>query len=111
MLGVFLKGVLAEVMLWQRALVDQEVLDLYFFPLLRLIKKGTVDNSPVVVPSFSYIVNYIEDGYLNNEEKIHIADAILFDDPNRMLEDFSAIAGAMYAEAATRTEIVVIKNP
>ena len=36
-LGVFLKGVLAEVMLWSRALVDQEVLELYFFPLLRVV--------------------------------------------------------------------------
>ena len=36
-LGVFLKGVLAEVMLWSRALVDQEVLELYFFPLFRVV--------------------------------------------------------------------------
>jgi hypothetical protein len=39
-LGVFLKGVLAEVMLWSRALVDQEVLELYFFPLLRVVSGG-----------------------------------------------------------------------
>jgi hypothetical protein len=39
-LGVFLKGVLAEVMLWNRCLVDQEVLELYFFPLLRVVSKG-----------------------------------------------------------------------
>jgi hypothetical protein len=110
-LGTFLKGVLSEVMLWNRCLVDQEVLELYFFPLLRLVKKGSVGNSPVVVPPFSYIVTNVEDGFLLNEEKVHFADAILFDDPNRMLEDCSAIAGAMYAEAATRTEIVVIKNP
>ena len=38
-LGVFLKGVLAETMIWQRALVDQEVLELYFFPLLRSMSK------------------------------------------------------------------------
>ena len=44
-LGVFLKGVLSEVMLWSRALVDQEVLELYFFPLFRIMKKGSVDNS------------------------------------------------------------------
>jgi hypothetical protein len=40
-LGVFLKGVLAEVMLWQRALVDQEVLELYFFPLFRVVSGGS----------------------------------------------------------------------
>jgi hypothetical protein len=39
-LGSQLKGVLAEVMLWSRALVDQEVLELYFFPLLRVVSKG-----------------------------------------------------------------------
>jgi hypothetical protein len=39
-LGVFLQGVLAEVMLWSRALVDQEVLELYFFPLLRVVGNG-----------------------------------------------------------------------
>ena len=40
-LGVFLKGVLAEVMLWSRALVDQEVLELYFFPLFRVVGGGS----------------------------------------------------------------------
>jgi hypothetical protein len=40
-LGVFLKGVLAEVMLWSRALVDQEVLELYFFPLFRVSGGGS----------------------------------------------------------------------
>jgi hypothetical protein len=39
-LGSQLKGVLAEVMLWSRGLVDQEVLELYFFPLLRVVSKG-----------------------------------------------------------------------
>ena len=39
-LGVFLKGILAEVMLWSRALVDQEVLELYFFPLFRVVGNG-----------------------------------------------------------------------
>ena len=39
-LGSLLKGVLAEVMLWSRALVDQEVLELYFFPLFRVVSKG-----------------------------------------------------------------------
>ena len=38
-LGMFLQGILAEVMLWQRALVDQEVVELYFFPLLRSVNK------------------------------------------------------------------------
>jgi hypothetical protein len=42
-LGVFLEGVLAEVMLWSRALVDQEVLELYFFPLLRSMNKVVPD--------------------------------------------------------------------
>ena len=36
-LGVFLKGVLAEVMFWSRTLVDQEVLELYYFPLFRVV--------------------------------------------------------------------------
>ena len=38
-LGVFLKGVLAEVMLWPGR-CDQEVLELYFFPLLRVVSGG-----------------------------------------------------------------------
>ena len=46
-LGVFLKGVLAEVMLWSRALVDQEVLELYFFPLFRVVGgAGGIVESP-----------------------------------------------------------------
>jgi hypothetical protein len=39
-IGMFLKGVIAESMFWQRCLVDQEVLELYFFPLNRVVKKG-----------------------------------------------------------------------
>jgi hypothetical protein len=39
-IGMFLKGVVAESMFWQRCLVDQEVLELYFFPLNRVVKKG-----------------------------------------------------------------------
>lgn len=39
-IGMFLKGVIAESMFWQRCLVAQEVLELYFFPLLRCVKKG-----------------------------------------------------------------------
>jgi len=45
-LGMFLKGVLSEVMLWNRCLVDQEVLELYFFPLLRVVSKGGHGESP-----------------------------------------------------------------
>jgi hypothetical protein len=46
-LGVFLKGVLAEVMLWSRALIDQEVLELYFFPLFRVVgSAGGIVESP-----------------------------------------------------------------
>jgi hypothetical protein len=41
-IGMFLKGVIAEGMFWQRCLVDQEVLELYFFPLNRVVKKGGV---------------------------------------------------------------------
>lgn len=45
-LGMFLKGVLAEVMLWNRCLVAQEVLELYFFPLLRVVAKVGHGESP-----------------------------------------------------------------
>ena len=45
-LGVFLKGVLAEVMLWSRVLVDQEVLELYFFPLFRVVGNGGSGSTP-----------------------------------------------------------------
>jgi hypothetical protein len=44
--GVFLKGALSEVMIWSRALVSQEVLELYFFPLLRVVGKGSSAKSP-----------------------------------------------------------------
>jgi len=37
-LGMFLQGNLAEMMLWTRALVDQEVTELYFFPLNRVVQ-------------------------------------------------------------------------
>jgi hypothetical protein len=36
-LGMFSLGILAEWMLWNRALVDQEVTELYFFPLNRVV--------------------------------------------------------------------------
>ena len=36
-LGMFLQGNEAEVMLWNRCLVDQEVTELYFFPLNRVV--------------------------------------------------------------------------
>ena len=39
-LGTFLQGALAEMMLWTRALVDQEVTELYFFPLNRVVSSG-----------------------------------------------------------------------
>ena len=37
-LGMFLQGAFAEMMLWRRALVDQEVTELYFFPLNRVVQ-------------------------------------------------------------------------
>ncbi len=39
-LGMFLKGIVFEPMLWTRALVGQEVTELYFFPLFRVVKSG-----------------------------------------------------------------------
>jgi hypothetical protein len=36
-LGMFSLGILAEWMLWNRALIDQEVTELYFFPLTRCV--------------------------------------------------------------------------
>jgi hypothetical protein len=36
-LGMFLQGNLAEMMLWTRCLLDQEVTELYFFPLNRVV--------------------------------------------------------------------------
>ncbi len=56
-LGVFLKGVLAEVMLWSRALVDQEVLELYFFPLFRVVGSagGIIESPTVDVVTFKVI--------------------------------------------------------
>jgi hypothetical protein len=52
--GMFLKGVIAEVMFWQRCLVDQEVLELYFFPLLRCVKKGGSGGGFPAVPGQVY---------------------------------------------------------
>jgi hypothetical protein len=37
-LGMFLKGNAAEMMFWTRCLTDQEVLELYFFPLNRVVQ-------------------------------------------------------------------------
>ena len=39
-LGMFLKGIYFEPMLWTRALVGQEVTELYFFPLFRVVSGG-----------------------------------------------------------------------
>ncbi len=39
-IGVFLKGIEAEVMFWSRTLLDQEVLELHFFPLFRVVGGG-----------------------------------------------------------------------
>jgi hypothetical protein len=39
-LGMFLKGIYFEPMLWTRALVGQEVTELYFFPLFRVVGGG-----------------------------------------------------------------------
>ncbi len=36
-IGVGFQGALGEVMLWQRCLYDQEVVELYFFPLVRTV--------------------------------------------------------------------------
>jgi len=36
-IGFSFQGALAEVMLWQRCLYDQEVVELYFFPLVRTV--------------------------------------------------------------------------
>jgi hypothetical protein len=52
--GMFLKGVVAEVMFWQRCLVDQEVLELYFFPLLRCVKKGGSGSGFPITPGQVY---------------------------------------------------------
>ena len=35
--GMGFQGALGEVMLWQRCLYDQEVVELYFFPLVRTV--------------------------------------------------------------------------
>ena len=37
-LGATFQGILAHCMLWSRQLVDQEVLELYFFPLNRIVQ-------------------------------------------------------------------------
>jgi hypothetical protein len=52
--GMFLKGVIAETMFWQRCLVDQEVLELYFFPLLRCVKKGGSGSGFPITPGQVY---------------------------------------------------------
>ena len=38
MLGINFEGVIAHNMLWTRSLSDQEVLELYFFPLNRVVQ-------------------------------------------------------------------------
>jgi hypothetical protein len=40
-LGMFLQGAFAEMMLWTRPVVDQEVTELYFFPLNRVVQTAT----------------------------------------------------------------------
>jgi hypothetical protein len=52
--GMFLKGVIAEAMFWQRCLVAQEVLELYFFPLLRCVKKGGSGSGFPITPGQVY---------------------------------------------------------
>jgi hypothetical protein len=44
----YFHGGLAEAMLWKRGLAAQEVQELYFFPLTRIVKKG------VSMPPYPY---------------------------------------------------------
>ena len=49
------RGNLAEMMLWTRALVDQEVVELYFFPLNRVVQSRSGE---LVVAEIVWYFNY-----------------------------------------------------
>jgi len=93
------EGAMAEVMLWTRALDDAEVEELYYYPLLRLVKTGSVPSGGgggggEEEPPLAYVYVNFEDGISYASEQIAVADALVPD-----LQEF------------TRTEGVVIKNP
>ena len=108
--GSNFQGVVAECMIWGRALSAQEVQELFFQPLTQIVAKGSTTSQPPAVPPFSYIITDVEDGVLHSEEKVQISDSILLDDPNRLTEDFATIVGSLTTEAAARAEAVIINN-
>jgi hypothetical protein len=79
-------GVVAEIMLWARSLSAQEVQELYYQPLLRILNSPAGSQTLPVQPppddgQFGYVLLDIEDGYLTTIEDLLAADAILLDWP------------------------------
>jgi hypothetical protein len=59
-LGHVYHGIIAEVMLWTRTLSAQEVQELYFFPLARIVKKASVPPPDVMLPpSYSGVLGIL----------------------------------------------------
>ena len=56
----YFHGVLAEAMAWTRSVSAQEVQELYFFPLARLVKKSA---SPLLVWESNFTVHVIDGDY------------------------------------------------
>jgi hypothetical protein len=129
-------GVVAEIMLWTRSLSAQEVQELYYQPLLRVLRASAASQSPPPVQppaddgQFGYVMLDIEDGYLTTVEDLLVADSVLFDwvlgrtedlvyvnwglfgeSMVNRLEECLLIVGRCLDEAVSRVEAIVIHNP
>jgi hypothetical protein len=94
-------GVVAEIMLWTRALSAQEIQELYYQPLLR-VGSSVLGEVPLQPPvddgQFGYVILDVEDGYLTATEDLLEADAILFDWPFGRTEDLPYINWGLFGE-------------
>ena len=75
-------GIVAEIMLWTRALSAQEIQELYYQPLLR-VGSSIVGQVPLPPPiddgQFGYVLMDIEDGYLAGVEDLLVADRMFLE--------------------------------
>ena len=96
-------GVVAEIMLWTRALSAQEVQELYYQPLLR-VGSSVLGEVPLQPPvddgQFGYVLLDIEDGYLTATEDMLVADSMLLDWPFGRAEDLPYINWGLFGETA-----------
>lgn len=94
-------GVVAEIMLWTRALSAQEIQELYFQPLWR-VGSSILGQVPLPPPvddgQFGYVIMDIEDGYLGAVEELLVADRMLLEWSFSRTEDLPYINWGLFGE-------------